>query len=124
MVTQIFTDGNANAPAVSQHPEEAWSFIKYISSPEVAHYWVAATGAPSIWRSGLESFLELNAAIPGVEYYLSQSDFGRALPFDHTWAAKWNCYSAPAALWNGESSPLETAIQMKQEMEAAMINAN
>ncbi len=77
--TLLFLDGNA-IPVGAPHPEAAWKFLKFLSSPEIAPMWVKTKGAPSTVRSAASAYYKMYGDIPGVEAVLDAITYGRTLP--------------------------------------------
>jgi ABC-type glycerol-3-phosphate transport system substrate-binding protein len=64
----------------SEHPDEAWTFLKWILQPEVQAFWAMASGYLPVRRSVLEvpafrSFLDEN---PGHKAYVEQMQFAQS----------------------------------------------
>jgi len=69
--------------AKTAHPNEAWTFLKYLTSPEVQASWTKLTGAPPIRTSLLEDWYK---QFPGMapekvkEVFLGSLKHGRESP--------------------------------------------
>jgi multiple sugar transport system substrate-binding protein len=78
----IFTDPWLMAKD-SNHPEEAWEFIKFLASAETQAEWMELTGAPPVRQSLLEVWadsFETMTQEEVMQVYLGSLDYGMESP--------------------------------------------
>ena len=65
------------------HPDEAWTFVKYLSSPEVQRSWMELTGAPPVRKSLAEDWYKQFPSMTPEEVkevHLGALKYGRESP--------------------------------------------
>lgn len=67
----------------TEHPDEAWTFLKYLASPEVQRGWMELTGAPPVRKSLAEDWYKQFPSMTPEEVqevHLGALDHGRESP--------------------------------------------
>ncbi len=110
----------------SNYPDEAWEFIKYLSSPEVQQEWMELTGAPPVRNSLLNVWAESFSTMTPeevMEVYLGSLEHGIESPnhlmvrfdqLDSTIGAKTSQIS------NNERSAAEVLAEIKTDLDAVL----
>lgn len=110
----------------SNHPEEAWKFVKFLASPEIQREWMELTGAPPVRTSLINDWAESFTTMSSdevMEVYLGSLKHGIESPnhlmvrfdqLDSTIGAK------TSQITNNEKSALEVLEEIQPELEAVL----
>jgi multiple sugar transport system substrate-binding protein len=121
----VFTDPWMLSSKTS-HPNEAWTFLKYLASPEVQKGWMDLTGAPPVRKSLAESWYK---SFPSMtpeevkEVHLGALKHGRESPnhllvkFDQL---NQIVQSAVDPIVNNEKKAADTLPEANKKLEEAL----
>ncbi len=121
----VFTDPWMMS-AKTDHPEEAWEFLKYLVSPEAQKVWMETTGAPPVRQSLAEGWYSQFPSMSPEEVkenHLGGLKHGRESPnhllvrFDQLNQVVSACLDP---IFNNEASAAETLPQCDTDLEAAL----
>jgi multiple sugar transport system substrate-binding protein len=117
--TLVFTDGFAITSA-SKNKAAAWEFIKFLVSEEATQVRLEQGYIPAM-RKKADVYMSYANALPGARHFIDSIAYGRALQYPLA-LGQYNSlmYNAMAKLWNGTASPQATAIQLQQQLTAAL----
>lgn len=122
----VILAGGMAVSSESKHPEEAWRFVKYLTSTEAQHIW-AENGQSSPARIPValsDSFLSAGAP-EHARYYIDVIAHGRAEPGFPGWLnLHQDLNRALSPMWRGEMDVQRAVLQAKLQGQAQLDQIN